>query len=249
MSAGLFHQPRDQRGAPQNGFIADALMRLRALVCRVVHCRGRRPLAPHGVAPSGTAPLADAAQRMQDRPGGYSMLVFELRDLPELECVFGTRAAQEAVGSLTRHLTKLAGRNGAALRTGPTLFTVLLPIANPEYALAAARAALGSPCWIELQVRGHDIVLLPELALQTMGAGDEAVPAYEALCHRLEAAHARPQRRPGTRQHVVQRQPQAAAPAVQASAPRPAQRPLIVKRPEPFYPRLPATIPVPLGMR
>lgn len=248
MSAGLFHQPFRHRSKPQRGFVADALMRLRALVCRLVHCRGRRPFtagASNGAAPFGTAPLADAAQRMRDRATAYSMLVFELRDLPELECVFGARAAHEAVASLERHLTQLAGRNGSALQTGSTLFTVLLPIANPEYALAAARLALGSPCCIELQVRGHDIVLLPELALRTMGAGDEVVPAYEALCRRLEAGRARLPRRPETRQRAARQQAQPVTPAVRASAPRPA----LVKRPEPFYPCLPATIPVPLGMR
>lgn len=243
MTARSLRHPRSQGSIAPRRLARNLLTALRALVCRVVHCRGQRSLARAGRSGaadgSGTVALEAAALEMQQRQAPYSMLLFELRDLPELECVFGARAAQAAMAAFSAQLAKVAGRNGRLVRTGPTLFAVLLPIANPEYALAAAQAVLGRPCRIELQVRGDDVVLLPDVALQTMAADTEVAPAHEALRRRLPAEQPR-----RTRERSPLRRPQAAK-AVAPTPPAPQRQP-VAQRAEGFYP---ATIPVPLGMR
>lgn len=245
MSARSLRHPRSQGSIAPRRLAGNLLTALRALVCRLVHCRGQRSLGRAGRASaadgSGTVALEAAALAMQQRGASYSMLLFELRDLPELECVFGARAAQAAMAAFSAQLAKVAGRNGRLVRTGPTLFAVLLPIANPEYALAAAQAVLGRPCRIELQVRGDDVVLLPDVTLQTMAADAEVAPAHEALRRRLPAQSLQPRR---TRDRPPLRRPQAAR-DVAPPAPAPQRQP-VAQRAEGFYP---ATIPVPLGMR
>jgi GGDEF domain-containing protein len=56
-----------------------------------------------------------------------TVIVFDLSDLPELELVFGAQVAEKVVTDISRKFERLATRRGLAVRTAPTVFTVLLP--------------------------------------------------------------------------------------------------------------------------
>ena len=233
MSAGLFHQPPAQL-EPWH-FASDALRRLRMLLCRVVPpaLRPCRSSASSRAADrAGTDAVFGAARAMLAGTRPCTMLMFQLGDLPELECVFGTRAAREALAGMEGRLARLAGRNGFAARTAPTLFTVVLPIGTPENALAAARVVFGRTCCLELQVGGDEIMLVPDLAVHAIESADEVASAHDMLCRRLAAVQQRPQPR------ARPRRPAAAV-----------ARPPVSRRHEAFAAPIPATIPLPLGLR
>ncbi|HEY0884675.1 MAG TPA: hypothetical protein VGE20_05310 [Ramlibacter sp.] len=177
-----------------------------------------------------------------------TVLLFELHDLAELECVFGPGAAREAIEQATARLERIAGKQGSVLRTGPALFTVLLPDTGKEDALDLLRGAFGQSCSLELEADGEDLVLVPEFALRILSTA--AVPlldVHHGLCREIQQGRAREQQR----QEYLQREREShSRPMTLPDAPEllPGHEPRRAPRAEP-YPRIPMTMPVPLGRR
>ena len=122
------------------------------------------------------------AADMLQRHHQLSMLVFAIRDLPELEGVFGHAAAKQALAIAAGKLTSVASK-ARAVRTAPTLLTLLLPGWESQRAADAVFAAFGKPCCIELQVDGQGVVVLPELAVHTVGRQTASIgQIYDHLC-------------------------------------------------------------------
>lgn len=176
-----------------------------------------------------------------------SVLVFELRDLPELECVFGSRVAKKAVAKMTAKLERMATSKGLALRTGPTIFTVLLPGVGRDSARAGIHAMLGQPCCIEFDAGDDEIVLVPEFMVQTVCDTESLQEVYEGLCSDIKQSPLTEQRR----QKYLERQRESHSGPMELQVTRltapPRPRP-----PKPFqavYSPMPATIPMPMDCR
>jgi GGDEF domain-containing protein len=114
-----------------------------------------------------------------------SVVVFEFRDLPELEYVFGSRVAKEAVAKITAKLMRMATSKGVARRTGPTIFTVLLPGVDCDSAGAGIRAMLGQTWCVEIEAADDDIVLVPEFMVRTICDTESLQEVHEGLCSDL----------------------------------------------------------------
>jgi GGDEF domain-containing protein len=112
-----------------------------------------------------------------------SVVVFDLSDLPELECLFGVQAAEAIIAETAARLQGLATRKGLAVRTGATAFTVLLPGVGHDEALDLIDAALGQPCCIESKAAGDEIMLVPEFMVRTVfGRALSLRETFESMC-------------------------------------------------------------------
>lgn len=176
-----------------------------------------------------------------------SVLVFALNDLPELECVFGSRVAKEAVAKMTAKLERMATRKGLVLRTGPTIFTVLLPSVSRDSALAAIHATLGQACCIEFDAGGDEIVLVPEFLVQTMCDTRSLEEVYDGLCSDIAQARLTEQRR----QKYLERERESHSRPMelQVARLRAQPRPRPPKTFQTVYAPMPANIPIPMGAR
>lgn len=171
------------------------------------------------------AVAADMLQRHQQ----LSMLVLAIRDLPELEGVFGHGAAKQALAIAAGKLGSLAS-TAHAMRTAPTLLTLLLPGWESQRTVDAVFAAFGKPCCIELQVDGQDVVVLPEFAVHTVGRETSSMEQiYDDLHRAVLPRH--------PRHHHAHRD------CVQTPRIEPAAKPILNVE----YPPMPPTIPVKLG--
>jgi GGDEF domain-containing protein len=125
-----------------------------------------------------------------------SVVVFDLSDLPELECIFGVQAAEEMIVQTAARLQRLATRKGLAARTGATVFTVLLPGVGHDQALHLIGAALGQPCCIELEAGGDEIMLAPEFRVRTVfGHAVSLKETIESLCRDMAQSRLQDERR------------------------------------------------------
>ena len=178
-----------------------------------------------------------------------SVAVFDLSDLPELQCVFGRQATRDFIAQTAVRLQGLIARKGLAARTGATTFTVLLPGVDRDGALAVIRAALGQPCCIELAAGGEEIVLVPDFMVRTV-SGDSVClsEVYESMCRDIGGARLIEARRT----KYLQRERESHSRPMQSS-PLP-MKPQATKAgprriPRPDYPPMAATMPVPMGPR
>lgn len=118
-----------------------------------------------------------------------SVVVFELSDLPELESVFGAAVVREVMAEVLLRLQALATNRGLAIRTGPTLFTVLIPGVGRDRAQAAIEQTMGSACCIELNAGDHEIVLIPDFKLHTVRSGSPGLAqVHQDLRRQIEEA-------------------------------------------------------------
>jgi GGDEF domain-containing protein len=125
-----------------------------------------------------------------------SVVVFDLSDLPELECIFGVQAAEEIIVQTAAKLQRLATRKGLAVRTGATVFTVLLPGVGHHQAHDLIGAALGQPCCIELEAGGDEIILAPEFRVRTVfGHAVSLKETFEFLCRDMAQSRLQDERR------------------------------------------------------
>lgn len=97
-----------------------------------------------------------------------SVIVFEQSDLPELQCIFGEAVAQQMAAKLAGTLQTMVKSKGLAVRTDPTVFTVLLPGFGLDRTLALIKEAFGDTLAIEFDVEGDDVVLVPDFLVQTV---------------------------------------------------------------------------------
>jgi GGDEF domain-containing protein len=175
--------------------------------------------------------------RRLDQP--LSILILHLHDLPELELVFGSHAAEEVVDEAMTQLMAIAGDKGFAARTASDMFTLLMPM-QAEVMVKAIQARLGKPCCIDFEFEGQDILLVPELMVRTVDATESVRDTYWRLCQDVAYAHCEKHR------------PQRKARCEHESRTAPAERrptPIVEKDIPTFFPPLPATIPVPLYSR
>lgn len=125
-----------------------------------------------------------------------SVVVLDLNDLPELECIFGTLAAEEIIVQTAARLQRLATRKGLAVRTGATLFTVLLPDVDHDEARDLIGAALGQHGCIELEAGGDEIMLVPEFRVRTVfGHAVSLKKTIESLCRDMAQSRLQDERR------------------------------------------------------
>lgn len=240
-----------QRGRPASGRGWASLRRLRAWL-------GLSPNAPARHADSHRVTSIDdrAAfregdeflQRCRDDRVPVTVLVYELHDLPELECVFGAGAARNAIEQATARLHRIAGSEGRVLRTDPTLFTLLLPDTDKEDALDMLRAAFGESCSLELETGDEDLVLVPEFALRILST--EALPLVDVqhgLCCEIQQARTRERQRREylQRERESHSRPMPLPRALQAHSERASPRAVQAEQ----YPRIPMTMPLPLARR
>lgn len=175
-----------------------------------------------------------------------SLLVFELEDLPELKEVFGRRATRAMLTRTIALLRCLATRRGLAAWTTPTTFTALVPGATEVQVTAALEAMLGPACCIEFEAGGDEILLVPELRVQTLGQAESLRQAYDAACRDITRVCTERQRR---RLYLARERESHSRPApLHAAATVSPARPECVDRLRAYAP-IPATIPVPFGPR
>lgn len=187
-------------GAASKGTCSAFGLHLSSLV-RVL--RLRPELSPKGRPATGVAVVDGETNAMPDKQVMFeignemllrarrnsqplTVLVFELSDLPELELVFGSGVAREAIDRTTAELRRLTTSKGVALWTSPTVCTVLLPRLSRDQAIAAVHDTLGKPCCIEFDADGDEIVLLPEFRVQTVDDNASIEEVYESLCREID---------------------------------------------------------------
>ena len=125
-----------------------------------------------------------------------SVIVFDLNDLPELENVFGPAVVLEVLAEVALRLQDLATSRGLVIRSGPTLFTVLITGFGRDRAHLAIEKTMGSPCCIELNTGDHEIVLIPDFALHTVRAGSPGLAQIQRdLRQQIEQAQTQEARR------------------------------------------------------
>lgn len=224
----------------------------------------RRLMQRLGLAASAAAPRGNANPESSDnaffkhgdillrrsRIAGQplSVIVFELHDLPELESVFGRKVTRRVTSQALDTLRRVAGRKGLARRTGPTTFAVLLPQMWVDGALATVHAVFGRSCCIEVEAGGEEIVLVPDFRIQTVREGFSVQAEYESLCNEIANARARKQRH----LHHMERERTSHSRPMQLRSgwahTQPAQFARNVVAQDLHAP-IPATIPVPVGLR
>lgn len=186
-----------------------------------------------------------------------SVLVFELNDLPELELVFGSSVAREAIDKTTAELRRLTASKGVALWTSPTVCTVLLPRFSRDQAIAAVHNRLGKPCCIEFDADGDEIVLVPEFRVETVGDNTSIEEVYESLCREIDQVLLSDQRRRKylerereSYSHLEwERESHSQHAELEIISPSAAPTPRTRKILQAVYPPMPATIALPLGGR
>ena len=184
------------------------------------------------------------ARRLQQP---LSVLVLQLHDLPELELVFGSRAAQEVVAKTMAKLVHLSPRKGLAVHTGPDTFALLMPDTEDDAAWAAVEARLGNLCAFEFDVDGEELVLVPEVMIGTVDGTESVREAYERLCRGLAKARLWEQRRQTylRRERESHTRPMRLYPA----EPQTSTKTVWDQSVPAFYPQVPATIAMPIGAR
>ncbi|HZY18681.1 MAG TPA: GGDEF domain-containing protein [Ramlibacter sp.] len=122
------------------------------------------------------------------RADGAALVLFDFADLLEVRDIYGERVSKALLAKLASALRRLAGRHGLAARTGPAQFAVLLPGLPRQAAVDATLRVLGTPCRIEFDAAGFDLVLVPDVSVDTCDAQSGSL---EALYNRLSVALAR----------------------------------------------------------
>jgi GGDEF domain-containing protein len=125
----------------------------------------------------------EAAQRVGGKP--LSMVVIEFADLQEVYQIYGNVIARKVVARIIRRLRALAGSRGFAGRTGPVQFTVALPATTQDKAIRQIRRVLGKPARVEFDAGDSEIVLVPDLLVDTAEAGTSAQELYRDMYREL----------------------------------------------------------------
>jgi GGDEF domain-containing protein len=179
-----------------------------------------------------------ARTRSEKQP--LTLAVFDLSDLPELESVFGADTARDVMTQVGFRLQAMAGSRGLVIRTDATTVTVLMPGFDRERARQAIQRTMGSPCCIELDTGDHEIVLVPDFKVQTLGTDSASLAQVYTDMRKDIAAAQHLERR---RQRYLQRERESHTrpmdlPAVQPPQPTPLAQPV--------FREIAPTIPAPL---
>lgn len=197
-SFGSDSSPRNSR--PSRRTRPSRLSRVATLLARVLGAAANKTRA--NAPPAGSqrdwsldvAAMVAAGDKMMLRSRrekfALSVAVFDLSDLSELKSVFGRQVVQQVIAQITVKFQRIATSKGLVVRTGPTVFTLLLPGFGRDRALADIRTVMGHPCCIELDGGDDEIVLVPEFKVQTVRR-DTASIAEVVECLRREITQAR----------------------------------------------------------
>jgi GGDEF domain-containing protein len=125
-----------------------------------------------------------------------SVVVLDVKDLPQRTRVFGTDIAGQFVSHALSKLNGIATSTGFAARTGATVFTVLLPGFGHDRAATAIHEALGNPCRIEFDAGNGDAVVVPEFMVQTVSRETASIEeVYQSLRRNISQTRINNQRR------------------------------------------------------
>jgi len=141
--------------------------------------------------------IAAANEILDAMPEGTAatMIVVEFSDLREVCDIYGRSTARKIISRVVSRLERVAGMRGVVGRTAKSQFTLLVPIANRD-ALERLHSALGKPARIELDAGDNEIVLVPDLLVDTVEPGDAtAQELYRRMCRELSRIQASQQRR------------------------------------------------------
>lgn len=178
-----------------------------------------------------------------------TLAVFDCSDLLEARKVYGSRTSRKLIDSIIRKLKLLAGDRGLAARTGPTQFAVAMPMGRDK-AVQLIERVLGNPARIELDGGKSEIVLVPNVMVETVAENASVERLFAALCRGLSRLEEEEQKR----QRYLQRERERHSKPMPLRAPSagvPAVRPASPPRlgPDPVVHQLPNTIPMPLASR
>ena len=141
-----------------------------------------------------------APARRDGRP--LTVIVIEFSDLREVRQLYGHAVSRKVVTNVVRKLQAVAGRRGLAGRTGAEQFTLVLPTGR-DRALQSLERVLGKTARIEFDGGDDEIVLVPDVAVDSTDAATECVqPLWDEMCRDLTQRHAHELRR----QHCLQRE-------------------------------------------
>jgi len=132
--------------------------------------------------------LLDAGQAIADRAIGqpFSIIVLDFSELREVHDIYGSQVSRKLVTRVVRQLEALAGRRGLVGRTDTSQFTVLLPRTVEKKALHAVQREMGTPARIEFDAGDSEIVLVPEVNIDSMEGGEERVESLHlGMCREL----------------------------------------------------------------
>lgn len=122
--------------------------------------------------------------RARNRP--LTVALFDFGDLPELQAVFAGEVAHDLGPTIANKLKSIAPRKGIVVRTGRTMFMVLLPNFDTTRTRAAIVANFGRACCIELSARDDEMLLVPDFLVQTVRRDTSSVEdVYRILCSDL----------------------------------------------------------------
>lgn len=187
---------------------------------------------------------AELLRRTRKAKQPLTMVAFELCDLPQLSTRFGTPAAGQVLAAVDLKFKRLAARKGWSGRTDPAVLTLLLPGVDSRQALAATYAALGHPFRTELEVDGDERVVVPEFCVRTVELKSEPIEdAYVSLREEIQEARRIEDLR---RRHLEPSKRPARHPTPHISKPCLPVSPVVR---ELHYPFIPATMPMPIGLR
>ena len=176
-----------------------------------------------------------------------TLAVFDCNDLQEAREIYGSRTSRKLIDCIIKKLTLVAGERGLAARTGPTQFAVALPMSR-ERAVQMIERVMGNPSRFELEGGNSEIVLVPNLMVETVSPAGTVERLYSALCRGLTRLQDEEQRRHRYLQRERERHSRPMAIQEQAPAAQPARVPRL--EPDPVHARqVPATIPMPLASR
>lgn len=167
----------------------------------------------------------------------FTLAVLQVYDLPEVELLFGRAAAEKVIDTVMTELTRAAGRRGFVVRSEADTFALLVPAIGAQATLAALRSRFGEPCVVEIEVDKREILLIPDLRVHALDAGESVKQVYERLCLALDKERGLEARR--CEYLRKERESYTLPMGLCLTTPQ-------TRKPQ-FYPVLPPTIPVPMG--
>lgn len=179
----------------------------------------------------------------------FTLAVFDCNDLREAREIYGTRTSGKLIGSIVKKLGQLAGDRGLAARTGPTQFAVALPMSR-DRAVQAIERVLGNPSRFEIDSGNSEIVLVPNVMVETVSEAGTVERLFAALCRGLSRTHEDEQLRHRYLQRERERhsRPMPPQPAASVRIVSPARAPRLGPDPAAMH-QIPPTMPLPLSMR